>query len=83
MATLRISLGNRGEVNYFDAVKKAFDRNPEVRTYLGEHCTIDKNLKGLWSVTYTITTNKGLGMRVIKKDPDELLLEVDGQVRFH
>jgi hypothetical protein len=80
LATLKIGLGNRGEVNYFDAVKKAFDRNQEVRTYLGEHSTIDKNLRGLWSVTYAITTNKGLGMRVLKRDPDELLLEVDGQI---
>jgi len=68
---------DRQRVNYFIAVKKAFDMNPEVRAYLGENCKIDKNLKGLWSFTYAIINGQDQGIRVLDKDPDNLLLGVD------
>ena len=64
-------------VNYFVAVQNAFDMNPEVRAYLGENCKIDKNLKGLWSFTYAIINGQDHGIKVLDKDPDNLLLSVD------
>jgi hypothetical protein len=71
------SLGIHNRVNYFEAVQNAFDSNPEVRAYLGENCIIDKNLKGLWSFTYTIINEEGNGIRLMNKDPDNLLLGID------
>lgn len=68
---------DRQRVNYFVAVQNAFDMNPEVRAYLGENCKIDKNLKGLWSFTYAIINGQDHGIKVLNKDPDELLLGVD------
>ena len=68
---------DRQGVNYFIAVQNAFDKNPEVREYLGENCKIDKNLKGLWSFTYAIINGQDHGIKVLDKDPDNLLLGVD------
>jgi hypothetical protein len=68
---------DRQRVNYYIAVQNAFDKNPEVRAYLGENCKIDKNLKGLWSFTYAIINGQDHGIRVLDKDPDNLLLGVD------
>jgi hypothetical protein len=77
LATFGRSLGIHNMVNYFDAVQNAFDRNSEVRAYLGENCIIDKNLKGLWSFTYTIFNEGDYGIKIMNKDPDNLLLGVD------
>jgi hypothetical protein len=64
-------------VNYFVAVQNAFDMNPEVRAYLGENSKIDKNLRGLWSFTYAIINGQDHGIKVLDKNPDNLLLGVD------
>jgi hypothetical protein len=77
LATFGPSLGIRKKVNYFEAVQNAFDSNPEVRAYLGENCIIDKNLKGLWSFTYAIFNYADRGIKVMCRDPDNLLLSVD------
>ena len=76
-ATVTINLRNRQTVNYFDAVKCAFDMNLEVREYLGENCNIDKNLKGLWSFTYAIIKGRERGIEVLSADPDNLILGLD------
>ena len=75
-STITINLRNRG-VNYFDAVKYAYDMNPEVRTYLGENCSIDKNLRGLWSFTYAIINGRERGIKVLDADPDNLILGIE------
>jgi hypothetical protein len=75
-STITINLRNRG-VNYFDAVKYAYDMNPEVRTYLGENCSIDKNLRGLWSFTYAIINGRERGIKVLDADPDNLILDAE------
>lgn len=75
-ATVTKNLRNQ-VVSYFDAVKCAFDMNPEVRVYLGENCNIDKNLRGLWSFTYAIINGRARGIIVLNKDPDNLLLDID------
>ena len=75
-STITINLRNRG-VNYFDAVKYAYDMNPEVRTYLGENCSIDKNLRGLWSFTYVIINGRERGIKVLDADPDNLILDTE------
>jgi hypothetical protein len=49
-AAVTINPIDHQRMNYFDAVRHAFDVNPEVRAYLGGSCNIDKNLKGLWSL---------------------------------
>ena len=76
-ATAAIIHGNRHVVKYFEAVKCAFDVNPEVRAYLGEKCSIDKNLKGLWSITYAIINGRERGIEVLNADPDNLILGLD------
>ena len=76
-ATVTINLSNRQRVNYFAAVKCAFDMNPEVRAYLGEDCKIDKNLRGLWSFTYAIINGRERGIKVLSGDPDNLILGLD------
>jgi hypothetical protein len=76
-ATVTINPRNCQRVNYFDAVKCAFDMNPEVRAYLGESCNIDKNLKGLWSLTYAIINERERGIEVLNADPDNLILGLD------
>jgi hypothetical protein len=76
-ATVTINFRNRQKVSYFDAVKCAFDMNPEVRAYLGENCNIDKNLKGLWSFTYSIINGRQRGIKVLNADPDNLILGVE------
>ena len=78
-ATVTINLRNRQTVNYFDAVKCAFEINPEVRAYLGEDCNIDKNLKGLWSFTYAIINGRERGIEVLSADPDNLILGLDSK----
>jgi hypothetical protein len=72
-----INHGNRRSVDYFDAVKLAFDTSSEVRVYLGENCNIDKNLRGLWSFTYAIINGQVRDIMVLNKDPDNFVLEVD------
>jgi hypothetical protein len=76
-AAVTVALGNQLTVNYFDAVRCAFDMNPEVRAYLGENCRIDKNLRRLWSFTYAIVSGLDNGIEVLNKDPDNLILSVD------
>ncbi len=76
-ATVANNQRNRHRVNYFDAVKCAFDMNSEVRAYLGESCNIDKNLKGLWSFTYAIINGRERGIEVLDADPDNLILGLD------
>lgn len=76
-ATAAINHGNRHMVKYFEAVKCAFDVNPEVRAYLGENCSIDKNLKGLWSITYAIINGQVQGIMVLNKNPDNFVLGVE------
>jgi hypothetical protein len=76
-ATGIVNHRNRHKVKYFDAVKCAFDMNPEVRAYLGESCNIDKNLKGLWSFTYAIINGRERGIEVLNADPDNLTLGLD------
>jgi hypothetical protein len=78
-ATVAINHGNRHRVNYFEAVQHAFEVNPEVRTYLGENCSIDKNLKGLWSFTYAIFNGREHGIEVLNADPDNLILGIDNK----
>jgi len=75
-ASVTKNLRNRQVVNYFDAVKCAFNMNPEVRAYLGENCNIDKNLRGLWSFTYAIINGRERGIKVLNADPDNLILGV-------
>lgn len=72
-----INFKNYRGVNYFDAVKYAYDMNPEVRTYLGENCSIDKNLRGLWSFTYAIINRRERGIKVLDADPDNLMLGIE------
>ena len=76
-STVTIDLRNYRGVNYFDAVKYAYDMNPEVRTYLGENCSIDKNLRGLWSFTYAIINGGERGIKVLDADPDNLILGIE------
>ena len=76
-ATVTAALWNQLTVNYFDAVRCAFDMNPEVRAYLGENCRIDKNLRKLWSFTYAIVSGRDNGIEALNKDPDNLILSVD------
>ena len=76
-ATVTINTGNRCVVNYFDAVKRAFDIDLDVRAYLGENCSIDKNLRGLWSFTYSIVNGRERSIKVLNADPDNMLLSVD------
>ncbi len=75
-ATVTDNLRNCQRVNYFNAVKCAFDMNSEVRVYLGENCSIDKNLRGLWSFTYAIINGRERGIKVLNADPDNLVLGV-------
>jgi hypothetical protein len=79
MNSTKVTINHRNSlrVNYFDAVKCAFDVNPEVRAYLGESCNIDKNLKGLWSFTYAIINGRERGIEVLNADPDNLTLGLD------
>jgi hypothetical protein len=76
-ATVTINLRNRLTVNYFDAVRCAFNMNPEVRAYLGENSRIDKNLRRLWSFTYAMVSGRDNGIEVLNRDPDNLILSVD------
>lgn len=76
-STDAISIRNFRGVNYFDAVKYAYDMNPEVRAYLGENCSIDKNLRGLWSFTYAIINGRERRIKVLDADPDNLILGID------
>jgi hypothetical protein len=78
-ATVAVNHGNHHMVKYFEAVKCAFDVNPEVRAYLGENCSIDKNLKGLWSFTYAIINGRERGIEVLNADPDNLILGLDAK----
>ena len=76
-STATINLRDYRGVNYFDAVKYAYNMNPEVRTYLGENCSIDKNLRGLWSFTYAIINGNERGIKVLDADPDNLILGIE------
>jgi hypothetical protein len=64
------------EVNYYEAVRHAYDQSMELRDYLGkaiEKRDIDKNLKGLWEITYWIL-NEEQKIRVVSRNPDNLLI---------
>jgi hypothetical protein len=63
-------------VNYYEAVKRAYDQRMELRNYLGKgikKCDINKNLKGLWEITYWIL-NEEQKLRVVNRNPDNLLV---------
>jgi hypothetical protein len=74
--TVTANLRNQSEVNYFDAVRRAFNTSQDVRTYLGENCKIDKNLRRLWSFTYKIVNGRENGIDVLSRDPDNLILTI-------
>lgn len=74
--TVTSNLSNQSEVNYFDAVRRAFNTSQDVRTYLGENCKIDKNLRRLWSFTYKIVNGREKGIDVLSRDPDNLILTI-------
>ena len=63
-------------VNYYKAVKRAYNQSRELRDYLDKDikkCDINKNLKGLWEITYWIL-NEEQKLRVISRNPDNLLI---------
>jgi hypothetical protein len=76
-------------VNYYDAVKRAYEKeamkildqnNPmTIRDYLlarGVNSVnkIDKNLKALWEFTFRIVNNNEERIKVVNKDPDNMLV---------
>lgn len=84
------SKSNAIVVNYYDAVKRAYEKeamkildqyNPmTIRDYLlarGVNSVneIDKNLKALWEFTFRVVNeNTEDGIKVVNKDPDKLLV---------
>lgn len=67
--------GNLG-VNYYNAFKRAYDQSTELRDYLGKDikkCDINKNLRGLWEITYWVL-NEEQKLRVVSNNPDNLLI---------
>jgi hypothetical protein len=63
-------------VNYYEAVKHAHDQSSELRDYLGKDIKkrdINKNLKGLWEITYWIL-NEEQKIRVVSRNPDNFLV---------
>ena len=50
---IKKSLNDYVGVNYYKAVKRAYDQSRELRDYLGKDIKkldINKNLKGLWEI---------------------------------
>lgn len=69
-------LNDNPGVNYYEAVKSAYNESRELRDYLDEDIKkheINKALKGLWDITYWIL-NEEPKIRVICKDPDNLVV---------
>lgn len=76
-------------VNYYDAVKRAYEKETTriidqytpmtIRDYLftrgvNSANKIDKNLKALWEFTFRIVNNNEERIKVVNKDPDNMLV---------
>lgn len=67
-------------VNYYDAVKAAYQMNGALRRYLRRRSQlddlnkIDKNLDSLWRYTYKIANDRDERITVVNKNPDNFLV---------
>ena len=69
---IKMSLNDYVGVNYYKAVKGAYNQSRELRDYLGKDIKkrdINKNLKGLWEITYWIL-NEEQKIAVVSRNPD-------------
>jgi beta-glucosidase/6-phospho-beta-glucosidase/beta-galactosidase len=63
-------------INYYNAVKHAYDQSRELGDYLDKDikkCDINKNLKGLWEITYWIL-NEEQKIKMVCRNPDSILV---------
>lgn len=63
-------------VNFYDAVKHAYNQSRELRDYLGKDIkkqNINENLRRLWELTYWLL-NEEQKLRVVNRNPHNLLV---------